>query len=319
MNDFLSLQHLLECPQCHKGKPLIAESSSHLFCECCGSRYDISHGRPVLLQPNNKIFCPEDYRTASKPISEKPTNSWLRFLQSPSVNLSRNQVLSKLSQSLKKTPSATVLIVGGGRQRMWLDKLLNADDSVTTVYCDVDINADIDFFCDAHDLPFVDGVFDAVVVTAVMELVIYPERVAAEIHRVLKVDGYLYSEMPFMQQVHEGAYDFTRYTLSGHRRLFNGFTETEAGMVSGPGTALGWAIENFALAFMVHPVRRKIIKAIVRLSFFWLKHFDRLLVYRPGAMDGASCTYFYGQKINGKVDDSDIIARYKGAKHLKHT
>jgi hypothetical protein len=31
-----------------------------------------------------------------------------------------------------------------------------------------------------------------------------------------------------MQQVHEGAYDFTRYTLSGHRRLFNGFTETSS-------------------------------------------------------------------------------------------
>jgi hypothetical protein len=52
--------------------------------------------------------------------------------------------------------------------------------------------------------------------------------------------------------------------------------------------------------------------------FFWLKHIDRILVYRPGAMDGASCTYFYGQKINERVDDSKIIDLYKGAKYIKH-
>ncbi len=44
-----------------------------------------------------------------------------------------------------------------------------------------------------------------------------------EIHRVLKDDGIVYADTPFMQQVHEGAYDFTRFTLSGHRWLFKNF------------------------------------------------------------------------------------------------
>ena len=71
---------------------------------------------------------------------------------------------------------------------------------------------------DAHDLPFVDAAFDAAVIQAVLEHVVDPQRVVAELHRVLREDGVLYSEVPFMQQVHEGAYDFTRYTDLGHRR-----------------------------------------------------------------------------------------------------
>ena len=105
----------------------------------------------------------------------------------------------------------------------------------------------VDLFCDAHELPFLDETFDGVIASAVLEHVVYPERVAAEIHRVLARRGLIYSEIPFLQQVHEGAYDFTRYTLSGHRRLLNHFEEFSSGVVAGPGTTLAWAIEHFAV------------------------------------------------------------------------
>jgi SAM-dependent methyltransferase len=241
-----------------------------------------------------------------------------RFIPTSSVNLARKRVLGRMRHFLAKLPSATVLVIGGGRQRMWLDERLGAGHAVRILYSDVDVGADVDLFCDAHDLPFANAVFDAVVTTAVLEHVLYPERAAMEIHRVLQVGGMLYSELPFMQQVHEGAYDFTRYTLSGHRRLFNGFSEIEAGMVAGPGTSLVWAIESFLLAFVGWPTLRQVAKAFVRLSFGWLKHFDRALVNHAAAMDGASCTYFFGNKIAGCVADTEIIARYVGAEHLRH-
>jgi len=186
------------------------------------------------------------------------------------------------------------------------------------VYTDIDLGADVDIFCDGHDLPFVDGSFDAVITTAVLEHVLYPERVALEIGRVLRTGGVLYSELPFMQQVHEGAYDFTRYSLSGHRRLFRQFAELQSGMAAGPATALVWAIENFALAFFSGRHARLMAKVVVRCLFFWLKYFDYLLVRRPEAMDGASCTFFLGIKSDKPVDDADIIRHYVGAKHLQH-
>jgi hypothetical protein len=100
--------------------------------------------------------------------------------------------------------------------------------------------------------------------------------------------------------------------------LFNRFAEIDAGMVAGPATALVWALENFALAFCARALTRKLAKAFVRVLFAWMKHFDRLLVDRPEAMDGASCTYFYGAKAAQPVTDLEIVSRYLGAKHVLH-
>jgi SAM-dependent methyltransferase len=224
-----------------------------------------------------------------------------------------------MAGELKARSASLMLVVGGGQQRAWLNSKMAPKGEFTLIYADVDVNADVDIFCDAHEIPFVDECIDAVVTTAVLEHVLYPERVVSEIHRVLKVGGLLYSELPFMQQVHEGAYDFTRYTLSGHRRLFNGFHELDSGMVAGPGTALAWAIEYFLLSFVSGRAARNLVKAASRLGFFWLKYFDLWLQDHTPAMDGASCTYFLGEKIAGKVPDNEIVRRYCGGQNFfKH-
>jgi len=268
-----------------------------------------------LIRHDNAVFRFADYMDMHA-VGQRRALAGL--LPSPSINLAANRVLGVMRTLLDAQQSSSILVVGGGGQRTWLNPLLGGAIERQIVYSDIDSGADVDLFCDGHDLPFVDGAFDAVVTTAVLEHVLYPERVASEIARVLRPGGLLYSEVPFMQQVHEGAYDFTRYTLSGHRRLFNYFSEIESGMVAGPATALVWAIENFALAFVSRPMLRRVTKAAVRLLSSWLKHFDRLLVNRPEAMDGASCTYFLGRKIEGQIPDTEIIAGYVGAKHLRH-
>ncbi|MFZ1908375.1 MAG: methyltransferase domain-containing protein, partial [Burkholderiales bacterium] len=244
-----------------------------------------------------------------------------RLIPSPSINLASRRTLLRLRGTLRRRGARKVLVLGGGRQRKWLDPLMSGGtpDGLQLTYTDIDHGADVDLFCDAHELPFLDASQDAVITTAVLEHVMYPERAAAEIHRVLRVGGLLYSEMPFMQQVHEGAYDFTRYTLSGHRRLFNRFDEIDSGMVAGPATALVWAIENFALAFVSRPRLRQAVKALVRIAAGWIKYLDRLLMHNPQAMDGASCTYFLGSKVDTPIPDSEIVARYVGAKHLQHS
>jgi SAM-dependent methyltransferase len=235
-----------------------------------------------------------------------------------SVNLARKRVVSALAAKLAASASRRILIVGGGTQKEDLEREFDAGRRPWSVYTDIDIRADVDVFVDAHDLPFQSGSFDAVITTAVLEHVLYPERVVAEIHRVLKIGGLLYSELPFMQQVHEGAYDFTRYSLAGHRRLLNGFEEIEAGMVSGPGTALVWAIESFLMCFPQRRFSKILLRFVSRWAFAWLRHLDRRLQHNPTAMDGASCTYFFGAKAAEKVADENIIARYSGASHMEH-
>ncbi|GMM91785.1 class I SAM-dependent methyltransferase [Qipengyuania sp. MTN3-11] len=227
-------------------------------------------------------------------------------------------VLDRLRGLLPTAGTATVVVVGGGTQRADLDRLLCRDRDVRIIYTDIDVRADVDIFADAHDLPFQDASVDAVVTTAVLEHVMYPERVAAEIARVVKVGGHVYSELPFMQQVHEGAYDFTRYSAVGHQRLLREFTPVECGLVAGPATALVWALEHFFLSFAPGRRSRLVTKAAVRWVFGWLKYIDYLIRNRPAALDGASCTYLLGEKAGVPRSDEAIVAAYAGAQSLSH-
>ncbi|HED15621.1 MAG TPA: methyltransferase domain-containing protein [Gammaproteobacteria bacterium] len=314
----MSIQSILRCPGCKSSSLIVVKTDDEIVCETCGDKYPVSYGRPVFLRPDNSIFNRDDYRNLDSPVPTTGNSKWRALIPEASLNLASQRLLTRLRKELEKITDATVLVVGGGCQRTWLGDLLRPDDTIKIVYTDIDVAADVDLFCDGHDLPFVDNAFDAVVTTAVLEHVLYPECVAEEIIRVLKVGGLLYSELPFMQQVHEGAYDFTRYTLSGHRRLFNRIAVIDSGMVAGPGTTLVWSIENFVLAFTVRPVLRKISKVVIRIVFGWLKYFDLFLKDKPAAMDGASCTYLFGRKMAGQIPDSEIIASYIGAKHMQH-
>lgn len=313
-----NLLAMLRCPNCGDKSTNLVAKDNNLLCQVCNSLFPVVANRPVMLRRDNAVFPLDAYKEPAVKVDKRPGGWIARLIPDPSVNLSRIKVLARLKNLLALKRPAKVLVIGSGKQRSLLEIQLGASDDVQVICSDIDTEADVDLFCDGHDLPFMNDSFDAVVTTVVLEHVLYPEQVATEIHRVLKPGGLLYSEMPFMQQVHEGAYDFTRYSLSGHRRLFNGFSEVESGMVAGPATTLVWSIENFALAFVSRPQFRLVIKALVRLAFAWIKYIDYFLEKRPEAMDGASCTYFLGVKMNGRVPDDEIIARYVGAKHLSH-
>jgi SAM-dependent methyltransferase len=314
-----SLLPILRCPNCSDDSASLALKGSSLICDECKSDFPVVLNRPVMLRADNPIFQVGAYKETSEKKIKRLGGRIVNLIPDPSVNLSRDRVLAHLSELLAKSKSVKVLVIGSGGQRVQIEKMLGLGDNLQLICSDIDIDADVDLFCDGHDLPFVTGSFDAVLTTVVLEHVMYPERVASEIHRTLKEGGFLYSEMPFMQQVHEGAYDFTRYSLSGHRRLFNGFTEIDSGMVAGPATTLVWTIENFILAFFSNRKLRLVVKAFTRLVFSWLKYIDYFLQKRPEAMDGASCTYFLGAKSKLPVSDAAIIAGYVGAKHLSHT
>jgi SAM-dependent methyltransferase len=171
--------------------------------------------------------------------------------------------------------------------------------------------------CDAQRIPFADETFDGVTVIAVLEHVADPERAVAEIHRVLRPGGIVLAETPFMQQVHGGAFDFTRYTDLGHRRLFRRFEEIERGACGGPGMALAWAYRYFLATLVGGSARTKrAVTAFAYLTSFWLRFFDRWLIARPEALDAASGLYFLGRKSDATIRDRALIGQYRGAVHV---
>ena len=309
------LAQRFRCPDCHA--PGLQAVGAALLCNQCKTSFPVVRGTPVLIRTDNAVF-PRSAYLEARPRARAPTPTvFHRLLPSRSVNITYRSNLRSFAAALRDMAATSVLVIGAGLQKRWLDAFFSSHPSIRVAYSDVDVQGDVDVFCDAHELPFGNEVFDGIVASAVLEHVLYPENVVAEIHRVLAKNGLVYTEIPFLQQVHEGAYDFTRYTLSGHRRLLNHFEDVRSGVVAGPATTLAWAIEHFAISCAPRPLSPA-LRLAVRMVFFWLKYFDYVFGQSPAAADGASCTFFLGRKSASPIPDIGIIERYAGVKTVRH-
>jgi hypothetical protein len=147
----------------------------------------------------------------------------------------------------------------------------------------------------------------------VLEHVIDPFRCVDEIVRVLKPDGLVYAETPFMAPVHAGRYDFLRFSHLAHRRLFRRFREIESGAACGPGTALAWSYCYFLQSFAAGETGRQLAFAFASFTGFWLKYFDYFLIDRPGSYDAALSYYFLGEMAGSMLGDRELIRQYRGS------
>lgn len=311
------LESVCACPNC--GDSLKFRSANSILCAQCSSEFSTYQNALVLFSKENSLFRTSDYadtaiasdtqpckKTAT--VKQSVTRTLKKHMPSKSINLSRERLFESLAKRIGEA-ELSLLVVGCGNQTQQLEKYFG-ESNVTFVFCDIDKAADVDIFCDAHHLPFQADTFDGLITTAVLEHVLYPEQVVAEIARVLKVGAFIYSEVPFLQSVHEGAYDFTRYTMSGHRRLLEHFDEIEAGMVAGPATALVWSLCSFSKTLFKASFLSQAFSIFTQYSLFWIKYFDLLVQKNPAALDFASCTYFFGEKIASKVSPETIVEKY---------
>ncbi len=305
----------LRCPQC---RCALEEAADAFHCsgEACRARYPIVDGVPVLINESNSLFSNSDFasrRGTTHPRPPRIERAFSKVIPILGKNLRAEDVCGRLVELLDREPGAArVLVVGCGESGAGSRALLFSPN-VEVVQTDVSLGDAVQLVCDAHDLPFADGYFDAVVTQAVLEHVVDAQRCAAEIARVVRLGGFVYSDTPFMQQVHGGPYDFARFTHLGHRRLFRCFEEIESGATAGAGTALAWSYQYFLLSFVEGRVARYGVKAFARLTAFWLRYLDRLMLEKPGSFDAASGYYFLGRKSAATLSDRELIKLYRGA------
>jgi hypothetical protein len=122
---------------------------------------------------------------------------------------------------------------------------------------------------------------------------------------VLRREGLVYAETPFMQQVHERAYDFSRFTQSGHRWLFKRFSEISAGPIGGAGVALVWSIRYFSRALGAGSK----LSLLISLPFFWIRYLDAFARGRAVA-DAASGFFFLGRRADQAIDPHSMTKYY---------
>lgn len=82
-------------------------------------------------------------------------------------------------------------------------------------------NEHLDHSCDlTNPLPFDGDTYDVIILSDVLEHIPNPQNLANEMDRVLKPDGILFLNVPFMYLVHEKPFDYYRYTEFALRMLF---------------------------------------------------------------------------------------------------
>jgi SAM-dependent methyltransferase len=303
---------LLRCPACqgqlHQEDTLYRCSGS-----ACGRTWPIVDGIPIFVDDGSSLFSIEDILRARAEAPSSLSRMRRRWVPSVAANWPAGANYRRLAELLlQRSPHPRVLVVGGRITGQGMDELA-ARPQIELVESDAFFGPRTQLLFDAHQIPFADGSFDGVIIQAVLEHVLDPQRCVAEVHRVLADGGLVYAETAFMQQVHEGRYDFCRFTHLGHVRLFRNFAAVDSGVACGPGMALAWSWRYLLLSFGRSRRARGLLTAVASYTSFWLKYLDRYLVRQGPASDAASATYFLGCKADQPLSDRELVAQYKGS------
>jgi SAM-dependent methyltransferase len=304
----------LRCPADHSRLLPVAD---HLRCLTCGTSYPVVGGIPVLIHGANSVFAIADYMEGagyagpSYGRAADHARGWrrgyrrfARWLADAPSSIRHPDAQHAMAHVAASRPRPRVLVIGAGGVRLGTqgDRVLHTD---------VAFGPAVDAIADAHDLPFDDGAFDLVVANAVLEHVADPQRCVAEIHRVLDRGGFVYAVTPFLQPVHMGAHDFTRFTPIGHRRLFRHFDEVAAGVALGVGSVLaftlgatlqsvssrrGWRLAARGMGLLLTPPLRRLDR--------WLRH---------GADMAGGCWFMGRRREGAPVSDRALVQDYRAA------
>jgi SAM-dependent methyltransferase/uncharacterized protein YbaR (Trm112 family) len=310
------LESLLACPRCKNGLD-VGHDECRCLAEDCGAAFPMWHGVPVLFNEADSLFSiagvlagtDRPFPTAASLLRRKLS----RLAPTLHRNVNGRRNYQAFSQHLLAQCASPRVLVIGSRVLGEGMEVLTENRAIEVIESDVEIGPRPAVLFDAHDIPFAEESFDGVIVQAVLEHVADPTRCVQEIHRVLKPAGIVYAETPFMQQVHEGAYDYTRFTHLGHRRLFRDFAEIDSGVACGPGMALAWSWQYFLTSFARSGRARTLAKVLARLTAWPLKYFDGYLSRQPGAYDAASGFYFLGRRSDRRLADRELVKLYRGA------
>jgi len=288
-------------PCCHVA--LLPDEYSE--CPSCGRKFPSIQGIPILVDFGSSILKEDDVaRTeAASTIRRRRRGRFVSHFQLHNPVAQRN--IELLLSDLPSNP--LILIVGGGSIGQGMSRLYEGQTSRVVAF-DIYATTNVQLVADGHSIPFERDTFDAVVIQAVLEHVLNPSEIVAEIWRVLKPAGLVYAETPFLQAVHEGPYDFQRFTESGHRWLFREFDLISSGAIGGPLTQLLWSI-NYTVRSLFRSRRAGIA---IRTLLLPLTFLDR---YIPAeyASDAADATFFLGRKSPTAIQPSDIVNFYRGA------
>ena len=255
-----------------------------------GTKYKLDeHDRPFLIETESYELNSEEHMSGI---------NWLKsfFKQWPwlyyTIWHSFCPVLMLVNgpRKIKKylSPDQYIVDIGSGPERLGKE-FINVD---------VFPFPEVDIVADASVLPFADGSIPAMVSESMLEHVAEAGSVAKEMVRSLKSGGYLYVSVPFIHPYHASPDDFNRWTLSGLKYMFKELEIVEAGVRSGP-----WSAVIMFMAYWFGVLlsfgNRKIAPFISHFLMLFMgpfKFLDFLFYWIPGSDAVATHVYIIAKK-----------------------
>jgi SAM-dependent methyltransferase len=255
-----------------------------------GAKYRVDeHNRPFLIEAESYQLNSEEHMSGI---------NWLKsfFKQWP-----------WLYYTIWHSFCPVLMLVNGPRKIMnYLDKdqfivdIGSGPERLGKEFINVDVFPfpEVDIVADASVLPFVDNSIPAMVSESMLEHVAEANSVAKEMVRSLKPGGYLYVSVPFIHPYHASPDDFNRWTLSGLKYMFKELQIVEAGVRSGPWSAVIMFMAYW-LGVLLSLGNRKIAPFISHFLMLFMgpfKFLDFLFYWIPGSDAVATHVYIIAKK-----------------------
>ncbi len=154
----------------------------------------------------------------------------------------------------------------------------------------------VDVAADAEQLPFRGGLFQRVECDAVLEHVERPERVMAEIERVLAPGGFTHLVVPFCHPFHEYPRDFRRFTPDGLKQMAGGLEVVAQGWRTGPTATLLVFILEYVKVWLPWRPARVVAHGVLGWLLFPLRYLDVILLRSPRAGQIGNHCYIWLRK-----------------------
>jgi len=189
------------------------------------------------------------------------------FLRRPGrfsvYHYSRRRALERLD----KGGGGRVLDLGCGDRRL----------SPAVITVDLKPGKYVRVVADASRLPFRNGTCRGVWMDALLEHVPNPAGILTEAARVLKPQGWLYCEVPFLQGEHAAPGDYRRWTRQGLAQFFAAWRVEWIEAVSGPFSALAYQLRvclSLLTSFGSEKLYRYLFEAVWGYLVWPLKFLD---------------------------------------------
>ena len=271
------------------------------------TKFKLCQNIPILIDFEKSIF--EEKAYTNFDLKESFIGKRSMFKKKIKNFLNGSIYNSKKSLEIFKSnicSNPKILIIGGGNIGTAMDTLYD-DQSLNLISTDVYPSDKIQFISDCHNLPIKDNSVDGVIIQAVLEHVLNPNKVVCEIYRVLKPEGLVLAETPFMQQSHEEPYDFNRFTELGHRWLFRSFNTIHRQTNGGPGLSLYWSIKHFLFSILKY----KFLANVISSPFILLSLLD-FLIPEKRKIKSSNGFIFLGKKSNKEITNKNILKEFIG-------